>query len=115
MKPELLHSACHQGRATSLTLAIKSGHLPVVDFLWSRGAEQYLRDKASCLTTAISSGQHNMVETLLRKGADLYLPDKVFLALHPENKILIISLKRIKKVVICCVILKLCPKIFDPF
>ena len=62
MKPELLHSACHQGRVTSLTLAIKSGHLPVVEFLLSRGAEQYLKDKASCLTTAISSGQHNMVE-----------------------------------------------------
>ena len=85
MKPELLHSACHQGRATSLTLAIKSGHLPVVEFLWSRGAEQHLRDKASCLTTAISSGQHNMVEFLLRRGADLYLRDKVIIIFYTQK------------------------------
>ena len=77
MKPELLHSACHQGRANSLTLAIKSGHLPVVEFLWSRGAEQHLRDKARCLTTAITSGHIYMVEFLLRRGADLYLLDGV--------------------------------------
>ena len=77
MRPELLHSACHQGRVTSLTLAVKSGHLPVVEFLWSRGAEQHLRDKASCLTAAISSGHIYMVEFLLRRGADLYLFDEV--------------------------------------
>ena len=85
MKPELLHSACHQGRVTSLNLAIKSGHLPVVEFLWSRGAEQHLRDKASCLTTAISSGQLSMVEILLRRGADLYLPDRVFLVFYIQK------------------------------
>ena len=86
MKPELLHSAYHQGRATSLTLAIKSGHLPVVEFLWSRGAEQHLRDKASCLTIAISSGQHNIVEFILRKGADLHLLDEVFLSFFTQKK-----------------------------
>ena len=86
MKPELLYSACHQGRATSLTLAIKSGHLPVVEFLWSRGAEQHLRDKASSLTAAISSGYLNMVEFLLRRGADLYLPDKVLFAFRIQKK-----------------------------
>ena len=85
MKPELLHSACHQGRVTSLTLAIKSGHLPVVEFLLSRGAEQYLKDKASCLTTAISSGQQNMVEFLLRRGADLYLRDKVIIIVYSQK------------------------------
>ena len=87
MKPELLHSACHQGRVTSLTLAVKSGHLPVVEFLWSRGAEQYLRDKASCLTLAISSGHLYMVEFLLRTGADLYLFDKVKFAIYLEKNI----------------------------
>ena len=82
MKPELLHSACHQGRATSLALAIKSGHLPVVEFLLSKGAEQHLRDKASCLTLAIFSGHLNIVEFLLRRGADLYLYDNVILAYY---------------------------------
>ena len=85
MKPELLYSACHQGRVTSLTLAIKSGHLPVVEFLWSRGAEQHLQDKASCLTLAISSGQHNVVEFILRRGADLYLRDKVIIIVYSQK------------------------------
>ena len=85
MKPELLHSACHRDRVTSLTLAIKSGHLPVVEFLWSRGAEQHLQDKASSLTAAISSGYLNMVEFLLRRGADLYLRDKVIIIFYTQK------------------------------
>ena len=115
MKPELLHSACHQGRATSLTLAIKSGHLPVVEFLWSRGAEQHLRDKASCLTAAISSGQLNMVEILLRRGADLYLTDRVYLTFRIQKKKIIIPFERMDKVAFCYVIPKACPKTSDPF
>ena len=87
MKPELLHSACHQGRATSLTLAIKSGHLPVVEFLWSRGAEQHLRDKASCLTAAISSGEEPIYTS--QTG--------FFLHFNPENKVLITPFKGWKK------------------
>ena len=77
MKPELLHSACHQGRVTSLTLAIKSGHLPVVEFLWSREAEQHLRDKASCLTLAIKSGYLYIVEFLLTRGVEQHQSYKV--------------------------------------
>ena len=114
MKPELLHSACHHSRVTSLTLAIKSGHLPVVEFLWSRGAEQYLRDKASGLTLAISSGHCNIVEFLLRRGADLYLFDKVKFAIYLE-KILIIPFQRRDGVAFCCMTPKAFPKISEPF
>ena len=115
MKPELLHSACHQSRATGLTLAIKNGHLPVVEFLWGRGAEQYLRDKASCLTAAISSGQLYMMEILLRRGADLYLKDMVFIAFFRSKYEMNNTFHRMEMVVICFVILTLCPKTFDLF
>ena len=106
MKPELLHSACHQGRATSLTLAIKSGHLPVVEFLWSRGAEQHLRDKASCLTAAISSGEE-LICILKIRLLSLF-------STRNKNDFMT-PFTRTEKVGFCYVIPVACPKTSAPF